>query len=270
MSFPIDVVLPSNARYINFVDPKLIYNPHWDITWSFDIAIVGNNHGFCTFLTNTPIMSSVWPGHYLSYAASNLDYLLTETSELFLTENSEHIILEDTLLSGGFLVAGFDTTGLFALSTTIRDGVGLSNIKPNSLIIRGVDGMLTYQEQLSNLDTSFFLTSSVKNYQTLRFRYANAGRKFSIDVKQNNENYRNILTLNTSIDISLLSSVYVGFGYTSPVSGLSSSVSTLYLKNFHTQGNINFPNYETSSFIPISAATLVGYTVLSGITANPI
>jgi hypothetical protein len=75
MSYPGDVLIPVNAKYFGFVDNKMPYNSHWDITWSFQFCLSGDEHGFCTFLTTTPTISSGIPGHYLGYLG-DIPYIL--------------------------------------------------------------------------------------------------------------------------------------------------------------------------------------------------
>lgn len=269
MATPDDISIPANSKYVNFTEHDLAYNPEWDITWSFEFSAVGTNHGFCTFLSNTPTLSGLYPGQYLAYGYSDIQYLLTEDSENMITENDEFIVLEDSFLSGGLLGIAFDTTGLFALSSNVRPGVGIDSISANSLIIRGDSNNVIYNRQLSSLNTEFFIASAQKNYQTLRFRYANGGSKLSIDFKSDDTEYINLVTIPLKLSIDPTSDIYVGFSYATPVSGINSPISTLYLKNFHTQGNTNEPTHETLKFIPLTSSESSQYTTLTGISAFP-
>jgi hypothetical protein len=241
MPFPPDISLSSNAKYFGMTDPIKDYNLNWDIVWSFTYALTGTEHGFCTFLTNTPTLTGCLPGHYLGYNNVN-----------------------------GLLGIAFDSTGYFALSTPSRTGISLSNTKKNSLIIRDSNNDVIYNEQLSSLDTNFILSSSIKVYQTLRFRYCNAGNKLYIDYKKSNIDYSNLLTINiSSLNINDNTIAYPGFSFCSPISSLNIFPSSMYIQNFHTQGNDVTPTYETSEMIPLTGEISSSYTTLSGISASP-
>ena len=238
--YPSDVLLPVNAKYYGFIDTKRPFNIHHDIIWCFSFALTGNEHGFTTFLTTTPSTTGGIPGHRLSYLG-----------------NSAY----DTT---GFLGIAFDSTGLFALSTNDYDGVSINNCAPNSIIIRDYEDRLVYNAPLSNLSTNFFLTSTTKNYQTLRFRVCNAGKSIYIDRLANGA----YVNLNKTIIPGFSatnSNVYVGFSYSSPISSASATPSTLFLNNFHVQGLSVLPTYESTSFVPISVSVDSTFTSISNI-----
>jgi hypothetical protein len=267
MSFPSDVVLPSNAKYYGFIDNKTPYNSHWDLTWSFSFALTGTEHGFTTFLTTSPDEVGGMPGQYLGYL-SDIPYLTDESGDILMDQSSDPLLYD---MGGiGILAIAFDTTGLFALSSSlssnINGGVPRSQIRPNSLIIRDFTNTVIYNKQLSSLDTSFFLTSAVKNYQTLRFRLSNAGKRLFIDKRLPDYSYDNLLTLNiSSFNADTYNVVYPGFTFCSPISGSSKPVSTLFLKDFHVQGNTSNPNYETIEFTTLLSPSLTTFTTISGI-----
>jgi len=243
MSFPSDVKLPVNAKYLGFIDPKKAYNTNWDITWSFTYSLLGQQHAFSTFLSTSSTQVSGIPGHYLNQPDSG----------------------------GQFLTIAFDSTGLFAYPTLSsgRNGVALSAIIPNSLIIRNKANDILYNGALSALSTKFTLSSAVDYYQALRFRVANGYTKLIIDFKTDG-NYINLLTLPISgYTPNSTDVVYPGFSYTSPVSSSVISPSVFRLKNFHTQGNTIAPTYETLSFTPLTSALITSFTTISGISANP-
>lgn len=301
MALPSDILLPADAKYYAFVDEKLVYNPHWDINWSFTYALSGSNAGFCTFLTNI-IPSAGWPGHYLGYSgnlnlsayiigddgeyiltelgqrllleSANLgdEFLITNLSEEIITDLSEEIIIgTGEITNNGILAIGFDSTGLFALSSSTRGGVGLGSIRQNSLIIRDAFDDVIVNVQLSAISSEFILLSDGGNvYQTLRFRYSQAGNKLSIDFKTPTDtNFKLLTSIVTELVIPQnYSDVYVGFSYCSPISSLSASPATMRLRNFHTQGNSAIENYENTTFVPITASGLVGFTTLSSLTAK--
>jgi hypothetical protein len=221
MSFPPDVRLPSNAKYVSFVDNKKQFNPNYDIIWSFQYAITGTEAGFCAFLTSKTPASTAVPGHYLGYSGD--------------------------MQTGGICIA-FDTTGLFALSSNTRKGVGLSSIKRNSIIVRDNNDNITLYESLSNLNSTFFITSSSKSYKTMRFRYTSTN-KLGIDFKfEGDTNYTELTSVMINSNPENLSHLIPGFSFSSPVSSLNNP-GTLMLKNFHTQGtNSN----ETVEILPFN------------------
>lgn len=259
MSFPSDVTLPANAKYIAFVDEKKSYNPNYDIIWSFQYAISGSSTGifqkqcaFATFLTiNSPI--SPIPGHYLGYSGNTplSAFLLDENGDYILSEDNERIILEGNSENDGLigLCIAFDTSGLFALSSSTRPGVGLSNIKRNSLIIRDINNNITLYEELSNIDPAFTILSSNKVYKTLRFKYTNTD-KLTIDYKIDGSNtFVELTSVNINSNSDSISHFCPGFSYCSPVSSLASiRTANLYLKNFHVQGTENLTTVETIPF----------------------
>lgn len=260
MSFPSDVTLPTNAKYIAFVDEKKSYNPNYDIIWSFQYAITGTNVGFyqkecafATFLTiSTPQVSAI-PGHYLGYSGNVplSAFLLDENGDYILSEDNNRIILEGNSETDGLigLCIAFDTSGLFALSSSSRPGVGLNNIKRNSLIIRDINDNITLYEELSNIDPAFTILSSAKAFKTLRFKYTNTD-KLTIDYKLDGSNtFVELTSVNINSNADSISFLRPGFSYSSPVSA-SSTLKTahLYLKNFHVQGTENLTTVETIPF----------------------
>lgn len=265
-SFPSDVTLPINAKYYSFVENSKEYNPQYDVTWSFDFALsaanINTQCAFSTFIVPTTTLLSSAPGHYIG-VPGEIIYLLTESGEQILTESGEPIIFENNL-SGAVISVAFDTTGLFALSSSAlyeRPGVGISSIKRNALIIRDNNQNVLFNQSLSAFSDMFMLTS-VKAYQTLRFRYANAGRKFSIDYRPTNTTQYSLLTsINLPTTVSI-DSAYIGFAYTTPVSSTSTAVADMYLKNFHIDGNTAATTYENIEVPTLSSAYLDTYTVL--------
>lgn len=269
--YPPDVSLPINAKYFGFIDHKKSYNPHWDITWSFAFNLSGDNHAICTFLTDNPTLSSGIPGHYLGFQGS-YNYLRDEYGNILLTEDGDKIFSESTVLTGyditGVIGIAFDSTGYFALSNDNNPGVGLGGIKLNSLIIRDGSSNLISNDALSSLDPDFELSSETP--QTVRLRWANGGNKLSVDYKTELSSYKNLKTVNLSyFNPDNYDALYPGFVFCSPLSG-TANPSTLRLQNFHTQGNLNPPTYDTAPFEPILKTTSNYYTTISGITAIPV
>lgn len=244
--WPPDTLIPLDAKYFGIVDTETPYSTASEIVWSFSFALTGTEHGFSTFLTpswaDIGITTEGYPGHRLSY--------------LYSTANSI-----------GKLCIAFDTTGLFALSSTDGSytGATLSQINPNSLIIRDSFDNLLYNEPISSLDSSFFLTSSVPNWQTLRFRLTDLGRLLYID-KLFGKNYKNILTLPISTFNYLNYPImYCGFTFVSPVSSLLSP-STFWIKNFHSHGKDEHePTEEIISTVSIYPNQNTTFSTISNI-----
>lgn len=268
MSFPSDILLPSNAKYFAFVDNNNEYNPSYDITWSFQYALTGSEAGFCTFLTSKTQSSSAIPGQYLGYSGSlpASAFLVTESNEYLLTEDNSKIILEGNTgneIVGDICIA-FDTTGLFALSSTTRGGVGLSQIKPNSLILRDDSDNLLYNIELSSMNSQFSILSSPKSYKTLRFRYANTDT-VSIDFKYDTDSsYQTLTSLYIGNYLTTKNNLKAGFTFCSPISSLNSP-STLFLKNFHVQGTVQDTITEIVPFSKIESLGSLTYNTLSGV-----
>jgi hypothetical protein len=242
MSFPSDVLLPVNAKYFGFVETDYAFDPHWDLTWSFSYALTGIEHGICTFLCDNPSLSSP-PGHYIGYGGLSA--------------------------SNFILGVALDSTGLFALSTNYSSGVPISQIKRNSLIIRDQSNDVIFNESLSTLDSTFRISTSSKEYKTIRIRYSNVGKKIYIDYKIGDTKYISLTSLDhVKLDTDMYENLYTGLSFSSPISSSSITPSKIWVKNFHIQGNIDTPTYETSSFIPLTADIITSYTTISGISAN--
>ena len=263
MSFPSDVTLPATAKYIAFVDEKKSYNPNYDIIWSFQYAITGGNTAltqkecaFATFLTvSTPQISAI-PGQYLGYSGNMplSAYLLDENGDYILTEDNQRMVLEGNGEQDGFIgmCIAFDTSGLFALSSNARSGVGLGGIKRNSLIIRDINDNITLYEELSNINPSFTILSSSKLYKTMRFKYTNTD-KLTIDFKVDGSNeFKELTSVKVNFNPDSIEFLRPGFSYSSPVSSSTTlRVAKLYLKNFHVQGTENATTVETVPFNPL-------------------
>ena len=246
--FPSDVLLPVDYKSFAFIDDKQSFNSHWDITWSFTFALTGQEHAICTFLTSSASILSAIPGNYYNILGTigyESEYLLTEDNDLILTEDGNPIIIENDPSVSQFFSIAFDSTGYYSLSNTATNEKGLGVI-PNSLVIRDFDNVVIYNEALSSLSTEFFLTSAIPNYQTVRLRYANAGNKLVIDFRKTDDTeYINLINISLStVDINDNTILYPGFSFCSPISSNTADPSTLYLQNFHVQGNMNIPTYE--------------------------
>jgi hypothetical protein len=275
MSTPSNVLLPSNAKYFGLIDPKNAYNSNWDITWSFTYALTGSEHAICTFLTTQPVLTSGLPGHYLGYLG-NASYLRDENNNIILNEYGSRIILDPSDLSavdvGGVLGIAFDSTGYFALSSDVNTGIGRNSLKANSLVVRNFNNDVVFYDNLSNLDPSFVLSNNnVKDYNTIRIRYNNGGSKLYIDYKKSLTDYKNLLTLDLNgFIIDNYNVLHPGISFCSPLSSNSILPSTLFLSNFHTQGNVSPPTIERIAPKSLDPVKLNVFNILPPITAIPI
>jgi len=244
MPLPTDIFLPADAKYNGFVQTDKPLNLNWEVTWSFTFALTGVEHGFCSFLTPNPALTFANPGQYMGYLGN----------------------------TGGFSQVGlfsvaFDTTGLFALSSTSNDGVKLSACKPNSLVIRDYTNKVIFNAQLSSLSTEFILTSSEKVYQTLRFRLTSGGKKLYVDFKSDNSLYIPLTSVSLSgYTLSANSIVYAGFAFCSPISSTSTDVSTMFMTNFNVEGLSATPTTETIPMVSIFENSST-FTTISAISA---
>lgn len=274
MSFPSDILLPTDAKYFSFVDQNYNFNPGWDINWSFEYALSGlssSEYAICTFLSTTDTLTG-FPGHYLGYTGTVAvsSYLLDDDGNILLDDDGNRLYVDSDngFDSVGILAIAFDSSGLFALSSTKRPGVGLGSIKKDSLVIRDSNNNVTFYEQLSNINTNFVFASAGKYFQKLRFRFANMGKKLSIDyLPFESSSYETLTAININIETDNYPTVNVGFSYMSPVSSLKSP-STLYLKNFHIQGDQSNVILENSTFQSILPTTTSNYTTLCSVSAG--
>lgn len=273
MAYPDDIFLPTNSKEFGLVDETFEYNGHWDIVWSFTFALTGTEHAFATFLTNKSSLSTGYAGHYLGYFGDvPFPYLKSDPDGDFIIDNNgEYVFYEredyrDTSSQSGFFVVAFDSTGLFALPISGNPGVPLSAVKPNALIVRDYDNDVVFNESLSNISTEFFLASSNKAYQTLRFRFSNGGKRLYIDYKTDGVDYKSLTSVPINFKLEDYPNLYPALTFCSPVSSLNVP-STMFIKNFHTQGNPESPTYERLSSVSLSTFIPSTYTTLSAVSA---
>jgi hypothetical protein len=172
-------------------------------------------------------------------------------------------------VSGAAIGINFDTTGLFALSSSSDIG-GITDTVENSLSIRSGESTnysLLTSTPLSSLDSSFYLTSDENAFQTLRFRLTDIGQTIKIDVLRDGI-YNEILSYPINLQIDDNTQYKVGISYTSPVSGRDSTPYKFSIKNFHIDGvsatpdsntvtgnNNDFEQYSLSGFNNVTAPT---------------
>lgn len=286
MAFPSDILLPSDARYYQFVETDLSYNSNYDIVWSLQFKLPGDNvynsnyeYAFGTFLTSLTAELSSLPGQYVGDTDPLLvlgqTQIITEQTptSAITTESELDIVIDSTTLSGQLLKVVLDSTGLYGLSGRDgRTGVGEHQIKRNSLCIRDYFNELVFYEHLSAFSPTFSLTSD--EFQTLRIRYANLGTKISID-KRVDTKYQTLTTIELPFRLKQfdnLSNVYVGYSFCTPISTETTtlSVGDFFLKNAHIEGLETIEVLtETITSAPINFNPNTEFTTVNNITAIP-
>lgn len=223
MAFPADISLPGSAKYFSFknITP---YNSNYDIVWSMScrVSSVSAQYGICTFLTTlTSAPLSALPGQYIG-----------------------------TYIPNNAVSIAFDTTGLFALSSTIRPGVNLANIKANSLVVRNSSYQVIYNQSLSSTDFNFYNTD-----QIIRCQYSNPLQTLFISYRRSTDrDFTPLATVPITISIPNTANsdnLYSGFSFCSPISSTVSDVASLIVYNFHTEGVQNNTYVKTITSSPL-------------------
>jgi len=286
MGFPVDIKLPSNARYYKFIETSKRFNSNYDITWSFEYKLPNSNIpdndnyqlGFSTFITNLSAPLSSLPGQFLGDQDSAISLsavsLLTETPESLLTEGGNTILVQGGSLSGEIVKIAFDSTGMYALSgRDERPGVGPHLINRESLVVRDVLRNVRANSPLSTI-SNVFSSIPTDTFRTLRFRYVNLGQKIHIDFRDSNTTQ---FTLLTTINIEPrleafdnLNNMYCGFSLSTPVSTLDTGLSAknFFLRNFNVEGFAGDEILtETVITPPLSVNPNTPYTTVTNITA---
>tara|TARA_R100001509_G_scaffold128498_1_gene81900 strand:+ start:6595 stop:7458 length:864 start_codon:yes stop_codon:yes gene_type:complete len=286
MGFPVDIKLPSNARYYKFIETSKRFNSNYDITWSFEYKLPNSNIpdsdnyqlGFSTFITNLSAPLSSLPGQFLGDQDSAVSLsavsLLTETPASLLTEGGNTILVQGGSLSGEIVKIAFDSTGMYALSgRDERPGVGPHLINRESLVVRDVLRNVRANSPLSTI-SNIFSSIPTDTFRTLRFRYVNLGQKIHIDFRDSNTTQ---FTLLTTINIEPrleafdnLNNMYCGFSLSTPVSTLDTGLSAkdFFLRNFNVEGFVGDEILtETVITPPLSVNPNTPYTTVTNITA---
>lgn len=232
---PYSILLPANARSLSFIPTSLSYNSNYDITWSFNYTVSGdyspiNQYGICTFLTLLSASETgVLSGHFLNTKPTTSSPISAQV----LSGDTVYTLAPYNLIS-----IAFDSTGLFALSTSATTGIPVSAILENRLIVRNIKNDVIYNASLSSINSAF----SGTNY--IRCNYSNSQKTIFIDYRNNESvNYTNIATipLNYKILNELnTNNTHVGFTFCSPISTASTyAAPTVLLTNFHTDGVVS-------------------------------
>jgi hypothetical protein len=234
-----EILLPVTARNYYLVNKNYSYNSNYDVIWSFQYTISGFNSGlsqlgYTTFLTTLSSTTS-----YISAG----QYLCTKQSE---TQNSATVLsgtTTTTVSPFNLVTIAFDSTGLFALSSTTRPG--LTSVTPNSLVIRGYNSQLLCVLPLSSTSFSIAPTSP----QTIRCIYSNGAQTLEVSYRDNTTTeYTTLTTVSIPyrfINTSNVDRVYAGISYCSPISSSSLSSCRLLLNNMHIEGSRNKTDIET-------------------------
>lgn len=225
-------------KVVNFEFNNQSFNVNYDLVWSFKYALVGSSlsyqGGFTTFLRQPFVVLSGGDAY------DGLGY---------------------TGIPGAFLAIAFDTAGVFALSSSTRDGISEYSITPNSLIIRGGEPNynLLYNIPLTSIDTTLKILSTDYNYCWLRFRLGDICSKLYIDYRYgDNSQYTSLTSLPVSLSFNNGTQVSVGISFTTPLTSTDSNESSFNVMNFHIEGSTTTPLSTTYSQL-----TSVGETILT-------
>lgn len=235
-------------QYPTLISPKAInfgskvgFSPYYDIVWSFDYAISGNDSteaGFTFFLSDEPLFTKSGSG--------GIDLGYSGTSPLSSTTTDIGYIKRG--VSRAAIGIGFDTTGLFAASAYdgdkyIRDGVDSSNSIKNSISIRGRSPYYSFEEYsfcqpITALNSSFSIVASGEIYKTLRARLGNIGRTLYIDYRNNvSEEFQPIIQYDINIPVNTTVKYYPGVSFATPLSSISpAATGNIFIKNIHIEG----------------------------------
>jgi hypothetical protein len=181
------------------------YSPNFDITWSFQFRLSSGNTnatgGFSTFLFNNPTL--VGGGKYtsLAFAPYGADSgVKGATVGVMITNNAKLVVKNGTT---------FTTLG------TINNILSTININSNTLINR--------------------------DFITIRCNLTNIGQVLNISIKNPiTDTYKNIISINTGLNVKDTDFYKIGFGYSSPLSSGENKL-LLSLKDIHTQGSLKGP-----------------------------
>lgn len=236
MSYYQEILLPFDAKYYSFIIKDKSYNSNHDIAWSFNFLLSttgGDGVGICTFLTslsnNTNLIGvcsacEIQPGHFLGTALSG-------DKTVYILSGGEIKPIKPFSV----LKIAFDSTGLYALSTTTRDGVSAHEVVQNALIVRGCNDDVLINQSLDSTGFSFNNTN-----QIVRCLFSNVEQKLTIS-------YRNISSTDfftlTSVQLpyrivneSNIDNLRVGLSYCTPISTLTPSSSKMLLYNTTIDG----------------------------------
>lgn len=241
-----EILLPASARYYYIVNKNYSFNSNYDIVWSFQYSISGFNEGisqlgYTTFLTTLSSTTS---------QISAGQYLCTKQTEATNSATVLSGVTTSTVNPFNLVTIAFDTTGLFALSSTTRQG--LTTVQSNTLIVRGFNSQLLCVLPLSS--TSF--TIAPTSTQTIRCIYSNGAQTLEIAYRDSSTTvYTTLTTVSIPyrfINTTNIDRVYCGISYCSPISSSSLSSCRMILNNMHIEGVRGNTNVETIEVDPLT------------------
>ena len=153
------------------------FNPNYDITWSFQYSVTGNNTtsgGFSTFL------------------------------------------FDNNTLDGGGILSGLGYAPYTGYSGVNGAVLGVMFYSNNTVVIKKGTSFSTLTSfYIPQLLYPLVKTSQV--YNTIRFNLTDVGQTLSIDVKDQKDNYINVASIPTSLTALNDIYYKVGFSYSAPL-----------------------------------------------------
>ena len=274
------------SKLLNFVYNGQNFNLNYDLVWSFKFllsaASLNDTGGFTTFIKSpTQILTGGGPFQSLGYTdfagVSGNEMITTESDTNILAENDNEIVVEEfkELVAGygglteALLGIGFDTSGYFALSSPTHNGVPLSGVYKNALIIRGGEPSypLLYNIPLSSLSTEFTLLTTVENYCWLRFRLGDVGNTLYIDYRYGDDSrYVQLTSLPLTLNLATTSLGVVGISYSTPTSSTDDSQTLFRIRNFAIEGGVSTPAMVSYA----NLITSIGETIFTNQTGGDV
>jgi hypothetical protein len=226
-------VLPPGGRAFNFTSSRA-YNPQNDIVLSVEYCISGNSNteaGISFFISTDSSISGGVSGADLCYSG-------------FYNGSLQGIT---TAVAG----IGIDSTGVFGLSGTGRDGYNENSIIPNSIAARAgysdyfaLSTFGNYYRAIS----SFNIIDNNTKPKALRFRLGDVGRAMYLDYKNDLDGcYETIARVDIGghlgVGPSTSTQYRIGVGFTTPISANNdSATANFYFKTVHCEGLVNSLN----------------------------
>jgi len=220
-------VLPANGMAFNFISDNT-FDSHHDIVLSVEYSISGHANteaGISFFVTDSSTFTGGVSGADLTYSG-------------YYDGTSQGI-------QPALVGIGIDSTGVFGLSASGRDGFDESEVIANSYAVRAgtAEGYaLSTFGNIYHAISSFNVVDSTDDSHILRFRVGNVSRALYLDYKANaSEVFTNIATVDIGTHLDPqpqeIIPLRVGMGFTTPVSSNnSSSVAEFLFKTIHIEG----------------------------------
>lgn len=260
-------------KEVGFVDTTLLNNVQHDVVWSYDFSFVNSSAEWAMgsyLLVGPATLYEATYGTELTIGTTADSIILTDPEGVILTDEDGITPLTDedddsvTYIPPHLSIV-FDSTGLNALSSANRSGVGMSSIKPESVIVRNLSDDIVYYESLSSIDPDFEIDAGVDKFRSFRFVLTDRGKTLHIDSSIDN-NYDRLVSIDIGSRVDDYTTCHTGFAYTSPVNG--GSTTGLMMKNMHTYGDPTSYEIVTNDFVPLTSDMNVDYTFVPNVTAN--